>query len=620
MGVQASDIKASHRDREIGPLPVGTPVFAAAPVETFNPNSNNDHYKSLFQAAMETSSDAYIVYSSDGIATWCNRHLSVLFGVDDADIIGRTHSDPWCFFVDDDNLPIEQYNLPVSVAMRTCESVQDVSLGLIRPGGERRVLLASVQMLPGVNRVTHGGALVCYRDITERSWAEEALRASEERWQLAVLGSTDGIWDWDIASGTVFFSDRSREILACSHDEFPVTITELKHRIHPDDEPWFADALDAHTQGLTPVFTCEFRILDTDGFYQWVLARGTALLDRNGVAYRMAGSFTDIRERKYAEERLVASNSRFEALIRDLKTGVLVEDTNRQVVLANQAFCDLMNIDMPPAAIMGANCVRTFYESKDMFADPEGYLSRITEILHVRTPVNSEEIQLKDGKVFERDYVPVFLTEEYGGHYWMYRDITERKQFETRIRTYNSVLEEQRRELEHANELLAGLAATDGLTGVRNRRAFEDRLNAEFQRSRRHKSPLCLIMLDVDKFKQFNDTFGHIEGDAVLKVVASVLESNGREYDLVARYGGEEFVVILPETVSADAVNIAERFRSAIEAWPWDKRQITASFGVAELPLDMADPSVALAEADAAMYRSKQAGRNLVTLGVVEKI
>lgn len=193
-------------------------------------------------------------------------------------------------------------------------------------------------------------------------------------------------------------------------------------------------------------------------------------------------------------------------------------------------------------------------------------------------------------------------------------DLTERKQAEEQIRDHAVVLEFQKNELAKANAELAALATTDGLTGLKNHRAFQERLSEEMRRSVRYGTSLSVVLLDVDHFKQYNDSFGHPAGDEVLKAVARVLRRGARDTDLAARYGGEEFILILPQTDSTGAATIAERIRQGIEAATWPLRQVTASFGVASLGLG-GDGSDLIAHADAALYRAKADGRNQVTLG-----
>ena len=192
-------------------------------------------------------------------------------------------------------------------------------------------------------------------------------------------------------------------------------------------------------------------------------------------------------------------------------------------------------------------------------------------------------------------------------------DLTDRKRAEETARDHAVVLEFQKLALEAANAELEALATTDGMTGLKNHRAFQEQLAVEVSRAGRYHMPLSLILLDVDHFKGFNDAFGHPAGDAVLKNVAHILQAGARETDLVARYGGEEFILLLPQTDAAGAALFAERLRASIEAAHWPLRAVTASFGVACLRPGIEDGGSFIARADAALYLSKSGGRNRVT-------
>lgn len=183
-------------------------------------------------------------------------------------------------------------------------------------------------------------------------------------------------------------------------------------------------------------------------------------------------------------------------------------------------------------------------------------------------------------------------------------------------------LRESQQKLADANLQLQKLAALDGLTGIGNRRAFDDAVLREWQRGQRTKKPLSMLLCDVDHFKLYNDEFGHQAGDMCLKKVAAVLtEQLKRPADIAARYGGEEFAVVLPETSLEGALKLAESCRAKLENLALEHPEtnagvVTMSIGVASLvPVPEHSAADLIASADRALYEAKASGRNCVRQG-----
>jgi diguanylate cyclase (GGDEF)-like protein len=199
-------------------------------------------------------------------------------------------------------------------------------------------------------------------------------------------------------------------------------------------------------------------------------------------------------------------------------------------------------------------------------------------------------------------------------------DITERCNYEhmaqkqlDELNDLYQQLERRQEELAEINRTLAAQATVDGLTGLKNHRKLREDLAVQYHQSIRYHVPLSVILLDVDYFKRYNDTYGHPAGDMVLKQIAQVLQDAARRTDCVARYGGEEFAIILPHTDYEGACALAERFRALIEQAPWSKRAVTISMGISTLwPGTQSDQQL-IDEADKALYHSKRWGRNRIT-------
>jgi diguanylate cyclase (GGDEF)-like protein len=178
-------------------------------------------------------------------------------------------------------------------------------------------------------------------------------------------------------------------------------------------------------------------------------------------------------------------------------------------------------------------------------------------------------------------------------------------------------LAEKNEELQRANEILAQLSITDGLTKLHNHRYFQDHLTREIKRVSRTEAPLALILLDIDDFKLLNDTYGHAAGDEVLVILAGIMNDSARESDLIARYGGEEFVILMPNTDLAGAVHLAEKIRMAVESTrliigdTMKPVNTTISLGVAVFTGNRRE---FFTEADKALYQAKAAGKNCVII------
>ncbi len=181
------------------------------------------------------------------------------------------------------------------------------------------------------------------------------------------------------------------------------------------------------------------------------------------------------------------------------------------------------------------------------------------------------------------------------------------------LRRTNAELQRKNQELEAANAAITQLMRTDALTGLANRRYFLERLAAMMSLAQRHRTPLSLIMADLDHFKTVNDIYGHAGGDQVLNGFGALLRECTRKEDLAARFGGEEFIVVLPLTDLCGARRVAEKIRLGLEAMKWAeiKHKVTASFGISQfLPGDA--PESFIERADKALYQAKRAGRNRV--------
>ncbi len=176
------------------------------------------------------------------------------------------------------------------------------------------------------------------------------------------------------------------------------------------------------------------------------------------------------------------------------------------------------------------------------------------------------------------------------------------------------------RALAEANLKLQQLATTDGLTGLLNRRVLDERVEYEHRRAKRHKTPLSLVLLDLDNFKRRNDRYGHASGDEVLRRLGQLVTSALRVTDMAARYGGEEVVILLPDAGSAGAMTFAERLQARMREMDWPDEPVTASFGIATLDAAVSSGRRLIELADRAMYEAKRTGKDrIVTYDTISR-
>ena len=251
-----------------------------------------------YRTIVETIEDGYYELDTTGRLTAGNSALVRLLGYPPERLTGLRYRD----FVDGPNASRVAAVLAEVYASGTAQRVADWEI--FRPDGERRCVEASVAPVrdPFGWIVGYRGIM---RDVTDRRRTEASLRESESRYALAARGANDGLWDWDLESGTMYYSPRWREILGCEAHEMGDRPDEWIRRMHPEDGPRVQAELQEHLRSPSPHFESEHRVLHRDGTYRWVLARGVAVRNAGGRAIRMAGSLTDVTARKVAEQQLV---------------------------------------------------------------------------------------------------------------------------------------------------------------------------------------------------------------------------------------------------------------------------------------------------------------------------
>ena len=436
------------------------------------------------------------------------------------------------------------------------------------------------------NRAEHNNAVYIAgigRDMSERRAQEEALRLSEARLREAQAVAHIGNWELDTTTGKAYWSDEIYRVLGLSGTETPgpETLSEL---VHPDDWPQVACSLDAARNRGAP-YRLQYRVIRPDGAERWVDSRASAVRDADGQVVRLIGVLQDVTEERHYQDRLRQSATVFE----NTAEGVFITDPDGNIVEVNPAFTEITGY--PRAEVIGQN-------PRIWRSDRHGqgfYEAMWQDIIDTGRWQGEIWNRRKDGSVY-----PEWLT------------ISSVRDAGNRLTNFVAVFADITT-IKRSQEELAHLAHYDALTDLPNRLLLQARLQHAIAHAQRNHTQLAVVFIDLDRFKNINDSFGHPVGDQLLREVAKRLVHCVRLDDTVARIGGDEFVLLLESINQAEsAALVAEKVLQAFSrpfAFADHLVHITASMGVCAYPRDGENAATLLRNADAAMYRAKDEGR-----------
>jgi diguanylate cyclase (GGDEF)-like protein/PAS domain S-box-containing protein len=330
---------------------------------------------------------------------------------------------------------------------------------------------------------------------------------------------------------------------------------------------------------------------------RWLITMGTLVLVAVLVSVLKEIVRQRIAERERSEARLEESLSLLDATLQSTADGILVVDSEGAIVSFNQKFQEMWRI--PDEIVESRDDDKAIGFVLGQLTEPEQFLRKVRELYDRPGAESYDVLDFKDGRTFERYSQPQRgKSGEIYGRVWSFRDMSAR---------------------EHAQKQLLHLADHDALTGLFNRRRFEQEIGKQVSRSTRYGTGGAVLMLDLDDFKYVNDRLGHRAGDALITSVAELLRERLRESDVLARLGGDEFAILLPHADAEEAKLAADGLLEALRrhraVFSGQRVRVTTSIGVA--PISHPDPQTAdevLVEADAAMYDAKEAGRDRIVV------
>ncbi len=456
--------------------------------------------------------------------------------------------------------------------------------------------------------------LVTFTDITELKRLEGELLEHEKKYRGFVENANDVIFTVDLQGYVTYLSPNYQRILGV--DPAEIVGKHFAEVLHPSDLPGGMAAFASVLQGQR-VTGVEYRIRQADGEWSWQAANLGPILDEDGRVAAVIGVGRDINLRKQAQEQLSLSEARYR----------LLSDNARDVIWTLAPDGRITYVSPSVEQVRGYTPQEAMQQTLEQVHTPasielnRAYFGQmLADVAAGRQPQTFRgqmEYLCKDGSTYWCDVMATPILAEDGQLLELLgvsRDISEHKRFENELKQAKAATEALNRALEAANEQLSRMANTDRLTGLWNRRHFEEVVAHEMIEADRYHLQLSMLIFDIDHFKAVNDQYGHLAGDQVLIELSRIARQQTRDSDLLARWGGEEFVILMPNTGPIDATTVAEKIRSAFASHRFpDLGTVTASFGIAAF---RAQESLDrwISRADGALYEAKQAGRNRVQL------
>lgn len=456
--------------------------------------------------------------------------------------------------------------------------------------------LLLVGNLAAVGLLVPIGILLSQRMVRRREEAEHALKLSEERFHLAVSGSNDGLWDWNVLTGEVYYSPRFKQLLGLGESEMEGNVSALFSRLHPEDKAATEQAFDDHLKRGVP-FDVELRLVNKAGKYRWFRSRGRSVRNSEGKAVRMAGAITDVTDRKQAAADLFSEKERAQVTLASIADGVITTDIEGWVEYLNPVAEELTGWNQTAARGL-----------------PMQAIFRILDENSRKLAPNPIEMVLREERTVEIAATMLLMRND-GSEIPVTLSAAPIRDRNGRITGVVLVLHDVSRERQYAAKL-SYQASHDALTGLINRTEFEQRLSLALKSAAQMGRHHAVMYLDLDQFKVVNDTCGHAAGDQLMRDVSTLLARQVREGDTLARLGGDEFGVLLESCPADHALRIADELRQTVAdfhfAWESRSFNIGVSVGVVNIADGMFTLADVLSAADAACYMAKEKGRNRV--------
>jgi len=557
------------------------------------------HSEERYRTILENIEEGYFEVDLAGNLTFFNDTLCRVSGYSREELMGMNNRQ----YTDKEEFKkvFQAYNKVYT----TGEPNNGFGWQIIRKDGAKRYIEGSISLLKDSSGKLTGFRGIVH-DITERRLAEEKLRESEASYRQLFDNSPSAIYRVDFKNGRFLkANDVFCKYLGCSQEE--LTSINPYNILTEESKKLFLERLEKMTLGIEVPNTVEYEGFDKNG-KRWCLhLNNKNIYDAEGHVVAADVVAHDITERKKAEEALKVSENKYRLLADNIHDVVFVLDMNLNYTYVSPSIKMLRGYEPEEVLKQSYTDILT-PSSMDLAMKTLSDVMELEKIKHQEI-TESRTLQLemrrKEGTTVWTEVKFSFIRDENQrpvGILGVTRDITERKQAEDELR-----------ESEHRYQ---DLSIIDDLTQLHNSRHFYAQLEKEIERSNRYEQPLTLLMLDIDNFKTFNDTYGHVEGDYALSRLGQVVKRCLRETDSAYRYGGEEFMIMLPMTTSEEGIVTAKRIQTKLRKETFSpvlgqEVYMTVSIGLAQYK-PKEEMKEFVQRVDQLMYQAKKNGRDRI--------
>ncbi len=532
---------------------------------------------------------AAVVVDMQGVIVSANAFLCSLLQLSSSALVGRSFRD--LVHADDHDL------LTASGIPQTVASAQTLRLH----GATATVAVVCT------SRAETDPSLLLMLPIDHLISEIAGLRNDETRWKYALESALEGVWDHDFSTGDLFYSATWKRLRGLSEDaQVDGSLERWIENVHPDDRAHVIASIERQDSGAATYNTFQYRERHADGHWIWIESRGASVAyGPDGKPTRIIGTDSDISARKEAEAQLEEISRRLRLALDVSKIGVFDHNLETGETLWDERILGIYGLEPHAGAPSGRSWEDMLHPD-----DRQAAIARVNGGVAAGAPfTNAFRIVLADGETRHIRANTAFYVDRDGtrkliGANW---DVTEDIALQEELRKAKAATEARNLELEEARIRIEYNALHDYLTDLPNRR-YLDQILAD------DPTLNAILHLDLDRFKQINDTLGHQAGDAMLTHAAAILRSHADEDDFIARIGGDEFVILCRRGRSLDqledlASRIVHAFRRPI---PHDGQlcRLGASIGIAWRGESETDPKQLLMNADIALYRAKSLGRD----------